>query len=45
MVRLLLTEFWLIWTIEQKLEDFYVHDVIPEILSGKIFQEEYGLFV
>ena len=22
-------------TLEQKLEDFYVHDIIPEILSGK----------
>ena len=25
-------------TLEQKLEEFYVHNVIPEILSGKIFQ-------
>lgn len=32
-------------TLEQKLEEFYVHNVIPEILSGKIFQEEYGSLI
>ena len=32
-------------TLEQKLEKFYVCNVIPEILSGKIFQEEYGSFL
>ena len=31
-------------TFVQKLE-FYVRNTIPEILSGKIFQEEYGSFV
>ena len=29
-------------TLEQKLEEFYVRNIIPETLSGKIFQEEYG---
>ena len=29
-------------TLEQKLEEFYVRNIFPEILSGKIFQEEYG---
>ena len=32
-------------TLEQKLEEFYVRNIIPEILSGKIFQQEYGSFV
>ena len=26
----------------EKLEDFYAQHVIPEVLSGRIFQEEYG---
>ena len=26
----------------KKLGDFYVQHVIPEVLSGRIFQEEYG---
>jgi len=30
-------EYWDI--LSEKLEDFYVHYVVPEILSGKIFQE------
>ena len=29
--------------LEEKLEEFYVHHVIPEILSGKIFLEEFGI--
>ena len=32
-------------TLEQKLEEFYVRNIIPETLSGKVFQEEYGSFV
>ena len=28
--------------LSEKLEQFYVQHVIPEVLSGKIFQEEYG---
>ena len=28
--------------LSQKLEQFYIQHVIPEVLSGKIFQEEYG---
>lgn len=32
-------------TLVHKLEQFYVCNVIPEILSGKIFQEEYGSFI
>ena len=28
--------------LSEKLEEFYVQHVIPEVLSGKIFQEEYG---
>ena len=31
-------------TLEEALEVFYLHNVIPEILSGKIFLEEYGSF-
>ena len=27
--------------LKQKLEEFYVRNIIPEILSGKTFQEEY----
>ena len=27
----------------EKLEDFNVQHVIPEVLSGRIFQEEYGI--
>jgi len=30
-------------TLEQKLEELYVHYMVPEILSGKIFMEEYKL--
>ena len=33
-------EYW--DELSEKLEDFYVHYVVPEILSGKIFQEEYS---
>lgn len=29
--------------LSEKLEEFYVQHVIPEVLSGKIFQEEYGV--
>jgi len=29
-------------TLSEQLEDFHVHYVVPEILSGKIYQEEYG---
>ena len=32
-------------TLEQKLKEFYVRNIIPEILSGKIIQEDYGSFV
>ena len=32
-------EYWDI--LSEKLEDFYVHYVVPETLSGKNFQEEY----
>ena len=28
--------------LEEKLEEFYVHHLLPEILSGKIFLEEYS---
>ena len=35
-------DYW--HTLEQKLEEFYVRNIIPEILSGKIFQEQYGSF-
>ena len=28
--------------LSEKLEEFHVQHVIPEVLSGKIFQEEYG---
>ena len=34
-------EFW--DTLEQKLEEFYVRYMVPEILSGKILMEEYKL--
>ena len=33
-------EYWDI--LLEKLEDFYVHYVVSEIFSGKIFQEEYN---
>jgi len=36
-------EYWA--TIEHKLEEFYVHNVVPEILSGTIFLEDYGSFL
>ena len=32
-------DYWDI--LSEKSEDFYVHYVVPEILSGKNFQEEY----
>lgn len=34
------TEYW--HELEQILEDFYMHHVIPEILSRRIFIEEYN---
>ena len=33
-------DYWDI--LSEKLEDFYVHYVVPEILLGKNFQEEYS---
>ena len=31
------------WTeLQEKLEQFYLHHVVPELLSGKIFQQEFG---
>jgi len=36
-------EYWN--TLEEALELFYVHNVIPEILSANIFVEEYGSFL
>ena len=32
-------EYW--GTLEEKLEEFYVRYMVPEILSGRIFLEEY----
>jgi len=36
-------DYWC--TLEEALEVFYLHNVIPEILSGKILLEEYGSFL
>ena len=31
------------WTeLQEKLKQFYLHHVVPELLSGKIFQQEFG---